>query len=54
MAGEGLRLEELPVHPGGMFAEPYVRTLAARLKDCLEEANAEMVATSRLSRAPVE
>ena len=54
VAAEGLRLVELPVHPGGMFAEPYVRTLAARLKDCLDEASAEMVATSRLSRAPEE
>jgi aspartate racemase len=34
----GLEVVELPVNPGGMFAEPYVRLLAARLKTCLEGA----------------
>jgi thioesterase domain-containing protein/acyl carrier protein len=34
----GLEVVELPVNPGGMFAEPYVRLLAARLKTCLDGA----------------
>jgi len=32
----GLEVVELRVNPGGMFVEPYVRLLAARLKTCLD------------------
>ncbi len=31
-----LQVIELPVYPGGMFVEPYVETLAEKLKSCLE------------------
>jgi len=37
-ADGGLTIVELPVYPGGMFVEPYVRVLAEKLRACLDEA----------------
>jgi hypothetical protein len=37
-AAGGLAIVELPVYPGGMFVEPYVRVLAEKLRACLDEA----------------
>ena len=34
---KGLEVVELPVDPGGMFMHPFVRDLAEKLRDCLED-----------------
>jgi thioesterase domain-containing protein len=39
VAGGGMDVIELPVSPGGLFVEPYVGMLAARLRISLKEAN---------------
>ena len=38
----GLNIIELPVNPGGMFAEPYVQIVAANLRQCLDEAQQQL------------
>jgi thioesterase domain-containing protein len=38
MAAGGLEMIELPVDPGGMFFEPYVRVLAENLKTLIDDA----------------
>lgn len=38
VASGGVETVELPVCPGGMFVEPYVRTVAEKLQECLERA----------------
>jgi aspartate racemase len=45
----GLNIIELPVYPGGMFIEPYVQTLADKLRVCIDEAQKSHVATSATS-----
>jgi len=41
LSAEGLNVIEVPASPGGMFVEPYVQVLAARLKSALEAAQRE-------------
>jgi len=38
IAGGGLEVIELPSHPGGIFLEPYVKTLAEKLKEQIDQA----------------
>ena len=38
LSGEGLEIIRLPVFPAGMLVEPFVRVLAEKLTDRLEEA----------------
>ena len=33
-----MEVEVLPVYPRGMLVEPFARTLADRVKDCLDRA----------------
>ena len=40
MAANGVEIIELPVNPGGIFLEPYVQTLAEKLRNCIDEAQA--------------
>ena len=40
VAQGGLDVVELPVYPGGMFVEPFVQTLASRLRAALDAAQA--------------
>ena len=40
----GLKIIELPVYPGGMFVEPYVQTLAEKLRVCIDDAEKAQVA----------
>jgi hypothetical protein len=37
----GLDIIELPVNPGGIFVEPYVQTLAEKLRTLIDEARAK-------------
>jgi thioesterase domain-containing protein len=37
LAAGGLDIIELPVNPGGIFVEPYVRTLAEKLRTLIDE-----------------
>jgi thioesterase domain-containing protein len=37
----GLRIEELPVRPGGLFVEPYVQVLAEKLRACIDEVQSQ-------------
>ena len=37
LVGEGLKVYELPVWPRAMLVEPFVRTLAERLRKCIED-----------------
>jgi hypothetical protein len=34
----GIEMIELPADPGGIFVEPYVRTLAEKLKEQIDQA----------------
>jgi hypothetical protein len=43
-AAGGLRIIQLPAYPGGMFVEPYVRTLADNLRACIDDAEKAQVA----------
>ena len=36
VAAGGLEFIELPVDPGGIFVDPYVRTLADKLRACID------------------
>jgi thioesterase domain-containing protein len=40
----GVKVLELPVDPGGMFLEPYVQTLADKLRACIDDAEKARVA----------
>jgi hypothetical protein len=38
IAAGGLEIIELPADPGGIFLEPYVQTLAQKLKEQIDQA----------------
>ncbi len=44
LAAGGLEVIDLPVYPGGMFVEPYVQTLADKLRACIDAAERAPVA----------
>jgi aspartate racemase len=49
-AAGGLNVIELPVYPGGMFVEPYVRALADKLRACIDEAEKPPAAQTPVPR----
>jgi hypothetical protein len=40
----GIEIIELPSDPGGIFVEPYVQTLAEKLKEQIDRASSESAA----------
>jgi len=44
-----LGIIELPVNPGGIFIDPYVQTLAEKLRGLLDEAHAEQTRENQLT-----
>lgn len=49
VASGGLNIIELPVNPGGIFIDPYVQTLAEKLRELLDEAHVENTRENQLT-----